>query len=71
MDPLDLRQGGPPGRRRGARLSGGREGRRRLRADRRTGGWIVEHLNGLRILGVVVAALFLVFGGTRNGVAAS
>ena len=34
---------------------------------RRTGGWIVEHLNGLRILGVVVAALFLVFGGNLTG----
>ena len=34
---------------------------------RRTGGWIVEHLNGLRILGVVVAGLFLVFGGNLTG----
>jgi len=34
---------------------------------RRTGGWILEHLNGLRILGVVVAALFLVFGGNLTG----
>ena len=34
---------------------------------RRTGGWIVEHLNGLRIVGVVVAALFLVFGGNLTG----
>ena len=34
---------------------------------RRSGGWIVEHLNGLRIVGVVVAALFLVFGGNLTG----
>ena len=30
---------------------------------RRSGGWVVEHLGGLRIVGVVVAGLFLVFGG--------
>jgi hypothetical protein len=34
---------------------------------RRTGGWITEHLNGLRIIGVIVAALFLVFGGDLTG----
>ena len=34
---------------------------------RRTGGWIVEHLSGLRIVGVVVAALILVFGGNLTG----
>jgi hypothetical protein len=34
---------------------------------RRSGGWIQEHLNGLRIVGVVVAALFLVFGGNLTG----
>ena len=34
---------------------------------RRTGGWILEHVGGLRILGVVVAALFLVFGGNLTG----
>ena len=34
---------------------------------RRTGGWVLEHLNGLRIVGVVVAALFLVFGGNLTG----
>ncbi len=34
---------------------------------RRSGGWILEHLNGLRILGVVVAGLFLVFGGNLTG----
>ncbi len=34
---------------------------------RRTGGWVLEHLGGLRILGVVVAALFLVFGGNLTG----
>jgi hypothetical protein len=30
---------------------------------RRSGGWMLEHLNGLRIVGVVVAGLLLVFGG--------
>ena len=34
---------------------------------RRTAGWILEHLNGLRILGVIVAGLFLVFGGNLTG----
>jgi hypothetical protein len=34
---------------------------------RRTGGWILEHVNGLRIVGVVVAGLFLVFGGDLTG----
>ena len=34
---------------------------------RRTGGWILEHLNGLRVLGVIVAGLFLVFGGNLTG----
>ena len=34
---------------------------------RRSGGWIVEHLNGLRIVGVIVAGLFLVFGGNLTG----
>ena len=34
---------------------------------RRSGGWILEHLKGLRIVGVVVAALFMVFGGNLTG----
>ncbi|MGO8863120.1 MAG: hypothetical protein ACLQRH_20510 [Acidimicrobiales bacterium] len=34
---------------------------------RRTGGWILEHLNGLRIVGVVVAGLIVVFGGNFTG----
>ena len=34
---------------------------------RRTGGWILEHLAGLRIVGIVVAALVLVFGGNFTG----
>jgi hypothetical protein len=34
---------------------------------RRTGGFIVEHLNGLRIVGVVVAGLILLFGGNLTG----
>jgi hypothetical protein len=34
---------------------------------RHTGGWIVEHIKGLRIVGVVVAGLILVFGGNITG----
>jgi hypothetical protein len=34
---------------------------------RRVGGWIVEHLTGLRILGFIVAGLFLVFLGNLTG----
>jgi hypothetical protein len=34
---------------------------------RRTAGWIVEHLNGLRIVGVAIAALILVLGGNLTG----
>src|SRR5580693_6648970 len=34
---------------------------------RRSGGWILEHLKGLRVLGAAVAALFLVFGGNLTG----
>jgi hypothetical protein len=29
--------------------------------------WILDHLNGLRIVGVIVAGLFLVFGGNLTG----
>lgn len=34
---------------------------------RRTGAWVQEHINLLRIIGVVVAALFLLFGGNLTG----
>ena len=34
---------------------------------RRSGGWILEHIKGLRVVGVVVAALFVVFGGNLTG----
>jgi hypothetical protein len=34
---------------------------------RRVGGWIQEHLNGLRILGVVVAGLVVVFANNLTG----
>ena len=34
---------------------------------RHSAGWILEHLKGLRIIGVIVAALFLVFGGNLTG----
>jgi hypothetical protein len=34
---------------------------------RRSGGWILDHLNWLRILGVVVAALILLFAGNLTG----
>ena len=31
------------------------------------GGWIFEHVNGLRVFGVVVAGIFLVFGANGSG----
>ncbi len=34
---------------------------------RRSGEWILEHLSGLRIVGVIVAGLFLVLGGNLTG----
>ena len=34
---------------------------------RKTGGWITEHVKGLRILGVVIAALVLLLGGNVTG----
>ena len=34
---------------------------------RHVGGWIVEHLNGLRIVGVAVAAIVLLFSGNLTG----
>ena len=34
---------------------------------RRSGAWVLEHLNGLRIFGIVIAALFVVFGGNLTG----
>jgi hypothetical protein len=34
---------------------------------RRTSGWIVEHIGGLRIIGVVVAGLILLFSGNLTG----
>jgi hypothetical protein len=34
---------------------------------RRTGGWILEHVKGLRVVGVIVAAMFVVFGGNLTG----
>ncbi|HEX4434357.1 MAG TPA: hypothetical protein VH012_05980 [Acidimicrobiales bacterium] len=52
-------------------LSSGAVGAGRVAAEssrvRRSGAWIVEHLNGLRIAGVVIAGLFLVFGGNLTG----
>jgi hypothetical protein len=39
-------------------------GSSRMRSSAR---WILEHLNGLRVLGVIVAGLFLVFGGNLTG----
>ena len=68
VDPHDLRQGWPLGGHPGARLSSG-AGRAAAESSRvrRTGGWILEHLNGLRIVGVVVAGLILVFGGNLTG----
>lgn len=34
---------------------------------RGVGAWVLEHVNGLRIVGVVIAALFVVFGGNLTG----
>ena len=34
---------------------------------RRSGEWILEHLQGLRIVGLIVAGLFIVFGGNLTG----
>ena len=34
---------------------------------RRAGGWVLEHINALRIVGVIVAAGFLLFGGNLTG----
>jgi hypothetical protein len=34
---------------------------------RHVGGWIVEHINGLRIVGVAVAAIVLLFSGNLSG----
>jgi hypothetical protein len=34
---------------------------------RKTGGWVLEHVKGLRILGVVIAGLFLLFGNNLTG----
>ena len=64
-----VRQGRPLGGRPGPRRSSSGAGRAAAGSERvrRTGGWILEHLNGLRIVGVVVAGLFLVFGGNLTG----
>ena len=69
VDPLDRRQGRPLG---GARRptscpSGAGRAAAESGRVRRSGGWILEHLSGLRIVGVVVAGLFLVFGGNLTG----
>jgi hypothetical protein len=47
----------------------GRTGRALAESSRvrRSAGWILEHLNGLRIVGVIVAGLFVVFGGDLTG----
>jgi hypothetical protein len=47
----------------------GRTGRAVVESGRvrRSAGWILEHINGLRIVGVIVAALFLLFGGNLTG----
>ena len=34
---------------------------------RRSGAWILEHIGGLHVVGVVIAGLFLVFGGNLTG----
>ncbi len=74
--PGSLRRVDPQDHRRGARWVGtqsrelssgaGRAASESSRV-RRSAGWILEHLNGLRIVGVIVAGLLLVFGGNLTG----
>jgi hypothetical protein len=47
----------------------GRTGRAMAESSRVRGSaaWILDHLNGLRIVGVIVGGLFLVFGGNLTG----
>ena len=61
VDPLDLRQGRPLGGGAVPRAVASGAGRAAAESGRvrRSGGWIVEHISGLRIVGVVVAGLFL------------
>jgi hypothetical protein len=55
----------------GAQLGSLRAGTGRAAAGsagtRRTAGWIGEHVNGLRVLGIAIAALVLLFGGNLTG----
>ena len=69
VDPQDLRQRRRAGWRRSTGHSPRGPGRAAAESSRvrRTGGWIVEHLAGLRIVGVVVAGLILVFSGNLTG----
>jgi hypothetical protein len=52
-----------------ARALTGRAGTAAAESDRarRSGGWILDHLNWLRVAGVVVAALVLLFAGNLTG----
>jgi hypothetical protein len=52
-----------------ARAISGGAGRAAAESERarHVGAWIVEHLSGLRIVGVIVAGLFLVFLGNLSG----
>ena len=68
VDPQDHRRRRPLGGRAGPRaLLWCRRAASESSRVRRSAGWILEHVNGLRIVGVVVAGLILVFGGNLTG----
>jgi hypothetical protein len=50
-----------------ALTSGAGQGLAGSSAARRTGGWIAEHVKGLRVLGVAIAGLVVLLGGDLSG----
>jgi hypothetical protein len=50
-----------------ALTSGAEEGLATSSAARKTGGWITEHVKGLRVLGVAIAGLVVLLGGNLSG----
>jgi hypothetical protein len=50
-----------------ALTSGARQGLAKSSGARKTGGWIGEHIKGLRILGLVVGGLIVLLGGNVTG----
>ncbi len=47
--------------------SGAAQGLAASSATQRTGGWIAEHIKGLRVLGVAIAGLIVLLGGDLSG----